>query len=64
MNDKKNKCLQCKKTELQCTCSDGFKVLYYMGKPVTKDEADEIPKDPYAKVRRAIKEITKRQIKV
>lgn len=35
-------CLQCKLPESSCKCEGGFKIIYYMGRPVSKKEADEI----------------------
>jgi len=37
-----NKCLQCGKSEEDCKCEGGFKIIYFHGKPVSKKEADEI----------------------
>lgn len=37
------KCLQCKQTRALCKCEGGFKVLYYLGKAVSKKELEELP---------------------
>lgn len=37
-----DKCLQCKLPETSCKCPGGFKIIYWCGKPVSRDEADSI----------------------
>jgi len=42
-------CLKCKKTKEKCKCDGGFKIIYYMGKPLSEAEAKEIPSLDQAK---------------
>lgn len=38
------KCLKCKLIEPSCKCKGGFKIVYFNKKPLSKKEADRIPK--------------------
>lgn len=47
------KCLKCIKPEKDCKCKGGYKICYYKGEPLSKEELDAIPKP------RSISEIKK-----
>lgn len=58
---KKRECLECKKEETDCACSDGFKVIFLHGRAVTQQELDDTPTFDEAKrnAKREIKNIEK-----
>lgn len=43
------KCLECQNEEESCICSDGFKVIFFCGRALTKEQMENTPTFEQAK---------------
>lgn len=58
---KDNKCLLCKKTQTDCKCEGGFKIIYHFDKPMSAEEMKQVPtfEEAVKTAKREIKNIEK-----